>query len=82
MRQDPKPVSVAEPVSEPSSDREEEGGEEEDLDDLSDDVLQAIDAQSEERIEMFRTVARGTYEEGVAMIEPLFQDQLELEFVE
>lgn len=77
MRQDPEPVSVSEPVLEPGSGREEEGEEgeeEEDLDDLSDSVLQSIDIQSEECMAMFRTVARGTYEEGIAVIEPLLQD--------
>ena len=80
MRQDPEPVSVSEPVLEPGSGCEEEGEEgeegeeEEDLDDLSDSVLQPIDTQSEECMAMFRTVARGTYEEGIAMIEPLLQD--------
>lgn len=77
------------PVSIPDHgfDREErDEGERQDtpnpFEDLSDSMLQSVDNQCEERVNMFQTLAKETYQDAVSAMEPLHQDQLDPEFVE
>ena len=78
IQQDPEPVIVPEPEV-------DAGEEEEDSPDLygelSPSVLESVGARCTERMAMFETIGKETYEEGIATMEQHHQDLLEPEFL-